>query len=332
MRFFGKSVRTPNMSAKLPILAILGGVGASLVVRTAVGQVMVPDQAERGHRVSDDSYNEVETTVPSAGNELLRHAILALESRRSVSAKIRISDVDLFDCNPVGSGAYLEQRSDRESLFRLEVRMQLAGEPSSLLHVCDGQYLWMYRKLGEQERLARMNAGRVEQALEESGKIQEMTKVGYWPGLGGLPRLLRALEAAFDFHSVEEALLANQVPVWRLRGEWRQDRLAELGSEREGGKKGTPLDMNQLPDHVPNRVVLSLGKTDSFPYRIEFRRAKPSRRKGEGASKDRSIITLQFSEVNLNASIHPTRFLYSPGDLEYSDDTKRFLKKLGLER
>jgi hypothetical protein len=214
--------------------------------------------------------------------------------------------------------------------IRLE-RMQLGGEPSSLLHVCDGHYLWMYRELGDQESLTRVNRERVEQALEESGNVQEMTKIGFWPGLGGLPRLLRALEATFDFHCVEEALLADQLPVWRLRGEWKQDQLAQLGSHREGGKKGEPHNLSELPEHVPNLVVLFLGKTDSFPYRIEYRRGKPGPPEGGLASKDRSIITIKFSAVDLNAPIHPTRFLYSPGDLEYSDDTKRFLKKLGLD-
>ena len=41
---------------------------------------------------------------------------------------------------------------------------------------------------------------------------------------------------------------------------------------------------------------------------------------------------MELSEVDLNAAIHSTRFLYNPGDLEYSDETAEFLKKLGLVR
>ena len=318
------------MSVKLPILTTVAGAAIGLVGLAAVAQVRPPNAAQGGDLPLGNGQGEVIDSGSGGGARLLQQAILALEGRRSVSAKIRIRDVDLFDRSPVGSGVYLEQRSDRQSLFRLEVRMQLGGEPSSLLHVCDGHYLWMYRKLGEQENLTRVNAGRVEQALEESGNIHELTKVGYWPGLGGLPKLLRSLEAAFDFHSVEEALLADQLPVFRLQGNWKPDQLAQEGSETDGEKKGKSVDRSELGDHVPNHVVLWLGKMDTFPYRIEYRRREPNRRKGD-APKDRSIITLEFFEVDLNAPIHPTRFLYSPGDLEYSDDTKRFLKKLGLD-
>jgi hypothetical protein len=266
----------------------------------------------------------------SEGNELLQRAILSLQGHSSLSAKVRINDVNLFDRSPVGSGAYLEKRSESGLLFRLEMRMQLGGESSSLLHVCDGRYLWMHRKLGGQESLTRVNARRVEQALEETGNIQELTKVGFWPGLGGLPKLLRALEAAFDFRSLEEALLDRQMPVWVLRGEWKQDQLARLIAEDEGEKKGKSADAGKLGEHVPTHVVVLLGKADSFPRRIEYRRGKPDWRKKGGGSNARSIITIEFSEVRLNDPIHPARFLYSPGDLEYSDDTKRFLKNLGL--
>ena len=317
------------MGSKLPILTIVGLSGAGLAIFAAIAQVEPPQGGEGDRLPFDDGQTEVRARSTINGQELLEHAILTLESRPSVSAKIRQS-VDLFGHKPVGSGVYLEQRSEGEPLLRLEMRMQLGSEPSSLLHVCDGRHLWGYRKIGEGETLSRIDVGRVAEALEESGRMHQIAKVGHWPGLGGLSRLLRGLHAAFDFNSVEETRLAGQLPVWRLRGEWKQARLAKLLPEEDLAKKGKPVDFSRLPQHLPDHVLLLLGKTDEFPYRIEYRRRKPNGQEGEGSLGGRSVVTLELHQVNLNAPIHPTRFLYNPGDLEYSDETKHFIRGLGL--
>jgi len=331
MRFFGKSVRTPNMGSRLPILAVVGLLGAAGgAILVATGRVE-PSQRPGGERVASQSGPEQGTGAPSiSGQALLEHAILRLESRRSVSAKIRHS-VDLFGQKPVGSGLYLERRSPRELQFRLEIRIQLGDDPSSLLHVCDGRYLWMYRKLGDSESLSRIDVARVQRALEESGDMGRMASIGQWPGLGGLPRLLRGLYAAFEFTSVEETRLAAQLPVWKLRGEWRKEKLARLLPEhKDAVKKGKLVNLSQLPEHLPDHVLVFLGRTDEFPYRIEYRRRKARPGKGEGISEDRSLVVMELFEVDLNAPIHPTRFLYAPGDLEYADETRRFLEEQGL--
>jgi hypothetical protein len=103
-----------------------------------------------------------------------------------------------------------------------------------------------------------------------------------------------------------------------------------LPDQRGAVKKGKPVDLGKLPAQAPDHVLLYLGKADMFPYRIEFRRGNPNRPQGEPASNGRSLVTMELFEVDLNASILPTHFLYSPGDLEYSDKTGRFLKSLDL--
>lgn len=268
-----------------------------------------------------------------SGQTLLEGAILTLESRHSVSAKIRYS-VDLMGKRPVGSGVYLEQRSEQGLRLRFETRFQLAGQPSSLLQVCDSRYLWVYEKLGERESLSRIDVARVEQALEESGEIGRLAEVGWWPGLGGLTKLLRALHATFDFTSVEESQLADPagpVPVWRLRGEWKPNRLAKaLPGQKRRANGRRPLDLRDLPRHVPDHVLVYLGTADRFPYRIEYCRRLPPDEEADGDSEDRPLVTMELFERNLNASIHPANFLYSPGDLDCPDGTSQFLKELGL--
>jgi len=364
------------MGLSLPILTIFGLLAAALAVAAAIGQVDTPQKQQAGQaagraaaQVAPRNRPELPTTpgtrapddnlgggpspphragetpatqaVPSAapsGQTLLEGAILTLESRRSVSAKIRYS-VDLMGQRPVGSGVYMEQRSEQGLRLRFETRFQLAGEPSSLLQVCDSRHLWVYQKLGDQESLSRIDVARVERALEESGKIGKLANVGWWPGLGGLTKVLRALHATFDFTSVEGAQLADQagpVPVWRLRGAWKPDKLAKaFPGRKQPANPRQPtdlakLDLGKLPRHVPDHVVLYLGKTDRFPYRIEYRRRTPPDQEAEGGSEDLSLVTMQLFERNLNASIHPANFLYSPGDLECPDTTSQFLKKLGL--
>ena len=316
MGFFGKSVRTPNKGARLPILTIGGLLVAGLALLAPGAQAQTSQPADN---------------TRLAAQELFGQAILALETRRSISAKIGY-DVDLFDHKPVGSGLYQEERSDRGLRLRLEVRFQLAGQPGSLLHVCDGQYLWMYEKLGDRESLTRIDVQRVQEALGDSGNLDKISRVGWWPGLGGLPRLLRGLHAAFDFTTLEETRLGQPpLPVWRLRGEWKPEKLAELLPDQKGNlKKGKPVDLAKLPAHLPDQVVVFLGKNDAFPYRIEYRRRESSEAAGEGGPEDRAIVTIKLHWVALNAAIHPTNFLYSPGDLSIVDGTGQFLKSLGL--
>ena len=335
MRFFGKSVRTPNMGSRVPILGIVGLAAFVLAILAATGQVVPLNRSEGGIDSPQNAHSRGPIAPTVSGQSLLENAIHTLEGHRSISAKIRHS-VDLFGNKPVGSGIYLEERSNRGLLFRLELRIQLGNELSSLLDVCDGRYLWMYRKLWERETLSRIHVGRVEQALEESGGIHEIGKVDRWPGLGGLPKLLRGLYRKYDFASVQETSLEGRegpLPVWRLEGEWKEAELAKLLPEQgEAVKGGKPADVSKLRPHLPDHVVLFLGKTDAFPYRIEYRRRRPNGRDGGEASRDKALVTMELSEVDLNAAIHSTRFLYNPGDLEYSDETAEFLKKLGLVR
>ena len=303
---------------------------------TAPGEdlgIGLPTPGDRGQAPAPPAVASADPGAAPSGQALLEGAILTLESRRSVSAKIRYT-VDLMGRRPVGSGVYLEQRSERGLRLRFETRFQLAGEPSSLLQVCDGYYLWVYQKLGARETLSRIDVARVERALEESGEIGKIAEVGWWPGLGGLTKLLRSLHATFDFTSVEEAQLADQagpVPVWRLQGEWKPDKLAKsLPGHKQPANRRQPLDLSKLPHHVPDRVVLYLGKTDRFPYLIEYRRRTPPDQDPERDSEEPCLLTMELFERNLNASIHPANFLYSPGDLECPDRTNHFLKELGL--
>jgi hypothetical protein len=262
----------------------------------------------------------------------VEQAIHALESRRSVSARIR-QRVDLFGHKPVGSGTYFEQRVENEPYprFRLSLRVRLGEQSSTLLQICDGRRSWTYGELDGSETLSRIDVDRVQRVLEEKGDAGRLSVMGKWPGLGGLPRLLRGLHANFKFTPVGQTRLSDQLTAWTLRGEWNREMLTKLlPGQKEAIDQGKPPDWSRLPEHLADHVVLYLGTADRFPYRIEYRRRDPDRKEGPSGPQSKAIGTLEFRQVDLAASIPPGRFDYQPGDVEWTDQTDRFLEDLGL--
>ena len=270
--------------------------------------------------------------VPSP-NQLLMAAIPALENRMSIAARVR-HRVDLFGKVLVGAGTYAESHGEEGVRFRLELKTQLGEEIGTLLEICDGQAVWRYQRLHDLGELTRIDVIRVLESLEEAGQIQRVREIGSWPGLGGVPRMLRGLIAAFDFHAIEPNELAGgsqRLPAWRLQGGWKRERLlAMLPDQAEAIAAGKPADLTQLPLPLPESVVLYLGKDDLFPYRVDYCRSRPGEA-GQGRGVAQPIVTVEFFEVNLNVPVDPNRFRYNPGNLECIDRTQEFLQKLGVQ-
>lgn len=319
------------MKSKLPNLIVLVLVGAIVTVFL----VVLHDRSTREGGVT--SVYGANNLAPTAGVDprqvsgMIARAIMTLEGRYSVSAKVRQS-VDLFGKQLVGSGIYLERRGEQGTTFRFEMRIQLQNEVNSLLDISDGHYLWRYRKLRDRQVLSRVDLQRVNQALEEAGRTPQSVDVGLWPGMGGLARLLGGLNSAFDFVSAEQAYLWGQ-PAWRLVGQWKQDKLVKLLPNQEAAiREGKPVDLGKLPEHLPDRVVLFLSAEDLFPHRIEFHRRAVEDTDDVAAGADRLIAGVDFLEVSLNLPIDPGRFMYSPGNLGCADETEKVLAGLGLKK
>jgi hypothetical protein len=330
MRFFGKSVRTANMRIIGSALSVLGSLAACAAVGAQIGATNPPRSLARNTpsgRAGD---------LPEArAQTILEQTIFVLESQRSLAATIR-HRADLFGRAPVGMGTYQEERRgpglEGQLRFRHELRTQVGDQPCNLVEVCDGRHLWQYRELGDTRTLSRIDVGRVQRALEESGDITQLRKVDKWPGLGGLPRLLRGLHSSFRFELEGEGRLGADLPALKLRGEWNQQKLCELlPDQQEAIAAGARPDLSRLPDHVADHVLLYVGKADRLPYRIEYRRREAEQgRAGQGGA--RTLLSVEI-EVRLNVPVDATRFAYQPpGDLQPSEQTLDFLKTLGLER
>jgi hypothetical protein len=273
-------------------------------------------------------------TLPSnaTAEQVLQAAIVGVERHNTISANLR-HRANLFGHLLVGSGRYL-QGPPRYNLLRLELNLQIGQVQSRLLHVCDGRFLWAHRDVAGAQALCRVDADRVRETWEQAAlaKAKPMALDGL--AMGGLPRLMRGLSESFRFTSIQDGQL-GMFPVRILHGEWRSQRLVDLFPERRAAiEQGQPVDMNRLPQHVPDQVLLYLGRDDLFPYRFEYRcrkREKDQPVEPSGAGADTIMLaTLELFEVQINAQIDTQQFVYNPGDQPFVDATDAFLGGQGL--
>ncbi len=335
------SADAPSMSLAMPLL----GIAASRPTASEKGVVPLggPPETPRLRPVSmlnGETMAAVPPPQTTQQNHLLVASIRALETRPGISARLR-HRVELFGRQLVGAGSYLEQRTSDGLRFRLESKIQLGDDVSTLLQVCDGKYVWRYERLHGHGTLTRLDVLSILQALEETGQLGRIQGIQQWPGLGGLSALLRGINASFDVQTVEDTQLvggipgevagAQQLPVWRLFGQWKREKLPELfPDQKEAIHNGRPVDLAELPPPLPEAVAVYLGRDDLFPYRIEYYRTDPDA-KGQGRGALQPIVTLELFEVNLNVPVDAGRFRYNPGNLDCADQTRQFLEKLGLE-
>jgi hypothetical protein len=280
---------------------------------------------------SMQSGSQPATTQPQA---LLAAAARELEARDSVSAEIR-HEVDLFGKHLVGSGHYWEQRQDGVNLMRLELKIQLGDQTSSLLEVLtppgpNGQFLWTSRKLSGKVELSRIDVSRARKALSKAAGSAGPGDTSIMPGLGGLSKVLRGLYRFFDFPVAQRGQWGRENrPVWRLEGRWKTEQLLRLLPEqKEAIEAGQAPDLSRLPEHLPDHVILLLGEEDLFPYRIEYRRAVAPGVLESSKADSRALVTMQLFDVVLNVPIDPRLFQYT-GDTKFVDRTGSFLESLG---
>jgi len=318
------------MSRKLPnriLLMVVGAIG-TILLAAAHSHLSQSQHISQVHAQGADAAFKPGPSSPL--NELLQRSILCLEGRRSVATRVRQS-VDLLGKQLVGSGQYLELHSEDGVMFRFEMRLQLEGQMNSLLEVSDGRYLWTYRKDCADQSLTCLDLTRIAQAMEEAGRLRDTGSLEQWPGTGGIARMLAGIDAAFEFHAAEEMRIGQQVRVVKLEGRWKGDRLAKILPDQQAAiEQGRGVDLSKLPEHLPDRVVLFLGVEDLFPYRIEYRR-RESLPSDNGRPLDRLLVGIDFFEVSFNLPIDPNRFVYSPGNMSYSNATDDLLKAMGLK-
>jgi hypothetical protein len=275
--------------------------------------------------------------APKGGpNELLQRAILNMEQLHSIAARFKYR-IFLFNKELLGSGEYLEQRGEDGLQLRFELKTAVGNEISTLVQVCDGQYLWISEKAGGKSTLGRIDLDPVLRTIHENEEqfrgVENMAK---WPGMGGLPKLLRGLYSSFDFSTVEEVNTGGGGTLLRLQGEWKRARLAELLPDQKNAiEKGEPFKLERLAPQIPHTVALYLSQDRLFPYRIEYHRRNASPDRGRGESQDTEIVRVELlpEDLMINAQIPPAKFVFDPPASEKPDNlTERFLESIGVKK
>ncbi len=258
---------------------------------------------------------------------MIASAVTAAAAHPSLAAKIR-QRISLFGQQLVGSGVYWQQGKGDGRRYRLELKVQVGESVASVEQICTGPELWLLEDLLNVPLLTRIDLLKVRDALSHNPSARVAPAFALAVPIGGLPNLLENLQAAFQFGNAEEKKL-DQLSVYRIEGQWKPAALAELlPDQRDKLLAGEAVDWKKVPEQIPQRIVLTLGQDDLFPYRIEYLREQPGK-KGAPATLQPQLV-VEWFEVQLGAPIDPQRFAYEPGNRAKVDETAAYLKRLGI--
>ena len=276
---------------------------------------------------------------PNPGELLLKRSRASLARHKTIRAKLH-QRIRLYGQELVGAGIFVQGPLDR-NLLQLDLKIKVAGQDSYLQQRCDGRYYWLQKFVEGVPVLTRIDVQRVEAAraaLVAHGKSNSDVNTNH-PGpsgslpmlsFGGIAYLIDQLNAWCVFDKVVEGRLpgADPLPVLVLEGTWRPQRLLVwLPEQKAAVEKGTPINLAKLPAMIPDRIVVSLGREDHFPRRIEYRvsEERPGARAEQGP-----LVQLHFEDVQFDQPVDPRQFHYGSSVVSPIDDTDGYLLRHGL--
>ena len=340
------------MKKSYPCFSLLIAIAA---IRVAVGQDAPAPVAPQPQSVVQP-VAAAGAGMPS-GDDLLTRAASQLERRASIATHLR-HQVAVEGQQFFGAGTYLQQGSGDELKVRLELEM--VGSNAKLLQVCNSRFLWIDRQLPNGRNVTRYDLRqlRADPALAppEFDKL-DGGKANWSPAQplmlahsGGLPSLLGSLGENFNFLPPQPMRLAMEppvstkpinVPVFAIVGQWKPEKLAALIAKPEdpskAGKSKKPKPPN-IPERLPQEVLLLVGQADLFPYRIEYRQLEtPVTANPDGPPipyhlSSHPIVVLEMADVVFDAPIPAGQFDYTPGDADWLDQTAALIERLRRER
>ena len=265
-------------------------------------------------------------TATADGQAIVGDAIRAIDAQRSISAQMR-HRISLFGHQLVGAGVYQQLDEGPQRRLRLDMKVKVADQQTSMQQICDGRFLWVRRELGETTSVGRVDLRRVRDAVGDSNDAS-LNAAAQWMLLGGLPQLLGQLERNFQFAEPRAATLEN-TRVIVLDGRWKPQALVAVAPHlKDKIAVGRSVDPDILPPQLPAHVRLVVRQADRFPIRIEYLRV------GKASDADapplESIMTMELFDVRLNQEIDPIVFQYKPGNAEVADHTEVYLSGLGV--
>lgn len=236
--------------------------------------------------------------------------------------------VNLFDQQLVGSGTYLQLTTGPRMMLRLDLKLQVGPRSVSWQQISDGDTYWVSRTEDHRTSLSRVNVRRLRDIASRIGPADLPPPPTLWMALGGLPKLLAALEKHFAFDP-PQASTVNDLPVWRVEGHWKPASLAALLPDASADR---PPDLAALPPHLPHGVTLILGRDQViplFPYGISYFRQVAADPAAPAATRRQPIVTWELFEVRLRPDLEPSMFDYRPhDDQEVEERTDQFIARL----
>ncbi len=254
-----------------------------------------------------------------AGNDLMVAAISSLEQRSALFARVT-HESHLFGIDLVGAGSYVQYVDGDVRKFRLELKTQVTGETGSLLHVSDGRYLWTDLDLPGQRVVRRLDLRTLGAAAvvpsdgeDLAGQPRPVSRVQ--PNLGqhagGIAKLLASLSETFALGIPENASISG-TPVYLMRGH-----------HRAAGRSSSTAKDGSLTGHVPQEVVVAMGRQDLFPRLIEYYGAGA---KSNARSRE-LLLRMRWSDVQWEPIVDTGQFEYVPPN-DWEDFTESYLTQL----
>jgi hypothetical protein len=278
------------------------------------------------------------TEAEKAAEAAIDEAIEKLKDVTTVRALL-VQTVEMLGQSFVIEGSYLRAPQNR---FRMELKVRNLGDATgTMIQVCDGKNLVEFQQVLQVQAYEHTDISKVLDKLKDPGfdpevREQFLTQLG----LAGPDALLRGLRRLIRFDQKKADVLDNR-DVWVLRGEW-----ADRSTLNLPGAGALPPN-GPLPPFVPSRVTLYIGKSDGWPYQVEFKgltrsilETPPPEKKAAGtpaippvaAADQPTRIILAYSGVEFHlegAEIGPKEFAFqAPQGVRIVDRTEQYVNYL----
>lgn len=252
---------------------------------------------------------------------LLLQAANHLENAAPLQCATRMQ-VNLFDEQLIASGRYF-QMGQGSGMSRLEFSFGDEDQPRKILQICSHGYYYRFRTTRENPELNVADLRQIAQS--DSGSI--LATPNTWMATGGLASLMKNLASNFEFDAVEPSMLGD-VPVWKFRGRWNEQRLKRIlfGQVKYGLIKNQ-IQWEKLPAQVPHACEIVLGRDDFFPlfpYRIAFLKDDLAAKK----TTTTKIVELELYDLNKNAKLNTNLFEVDFPDVLPNDMTNQYVDRI----